>query len=380
MGDSAASLVYGLPLNAHDLVKAGQAYDKFVPNAFVLDLIIARKERGGVVRYEESSTAGSRIGLADVPIEVLDMIRWELLQSFVEEERSYFAIAHDSWTECFVECAWEEGLVYCDCVSCQPYSPNDSKGKTPLSKFRKRWGDPNQWGEWEWEKHDEDGCDWCCDMSWGDRFWGEHSEQGESSLRRLLKAYGLALPSNTSLTQNILNPGRADHLALIVALPIHTIAKSSSSTAPLSSFSTASSSHDLDGGNPPRTCHTASYFSPNFFDTSLADDAKFRRLVFDFNLRVEAIEARSITRNTEDEREEEETIAELDEQRERRWKEQVRRERELEKYREARGDKEKVKSGGKEDARTDEDDEPIPPAPPAVRPEWMLVHYTYEGW
>ncbi|KAI5476639.1 hypothetical protein MNV49_007417 [Pseudohyphozyma bogoriensis] len=378
MATSAGSLVYDLPINAHDLIKAGKAYDKFVPNAFVLNLIIARKERGGVVKYEKRWKG--RIGLADVPIEVLDMIRWELLQSFVEEERSYFAIAHDSWTECFVECAWEEGLVYCDCVSCQPYSPNDSKGKTPLSKFRKRWRDPNQWGEWEWEKHDEDGCDACCDMSWGNAFWGKHSEQGESKLRRLLKDYALALPSTTSLTQNIPDPSRADHLALIVALPIHTKTQSSASSSPLSSFSTAPSSHNLYYNNSPRTCHTASHFSPNFLDVSLADDAKFRRLVLDFSLRVEAIEAKSITRNTEDEREEEETIAEFDEQRERRWKQQAMREREREAEREAVGNGEKEKSEGKVDATTDEDDEPMPPAPPAVRPEWMLLHQTDADW
>ncbi|KAI5476645.1 hypothetical protein MNV49_007423 [Pseudohyphozyma bogoriensis] len=382
MATSAGSLVYGLPINAHDLIKAGKAYDKFVPNAFVLDLIIARKERGGVVKYEKRWKG--RIGLADVPIEVLDMIRWELLNRFVRKERSYFAIAHDWMGDLFEQYAVEDGKIPCDCDACEDFGTYGEEERKAVKRKRKIWKDPSKWGEWEWDVHDDE-CDSCSEMIWGGQIWGENVAKGISRVRRVLRVYGLSLPSTTNLTQIIDHPLRADHLSLVVALP--TYASKNSVISPISSFSSAASSHDLDDNYSPETCHSASYFSPNFFDISFADDAKFRRLVRDFSLRTETIESRSITRYTDGECKDAERNASLEEERERKWKEQVVRERERERERErqeveSEEEEEEQEEGGKkgEPESTDEDEEPIPRAPAAVRPEWVLLHGTYVEW
>ncbi|KAI5477415.1 hypothetical protein MNV49_006407 [Pseudohyphozyma bogoriensis] len=319
--DSAGSLVYGLPLNAYDLVKAGRTYHKFIPNALVLDLIIARKERGVVVRYEKRWK--ERIGLADLPLELLEMVRWELLQSFMQEEESYFSFVHRDLMNIFEELELEKDGYpeRCDCGGC--FDVFHCAGcrwteehKRKFSSRRDAWRDPWTWAKWEWQVHDEYDC---------------------------------------------------------VTLPAFTRTESSIFLA--STLSTALSAHTLHYHS--ETLHTASFFSPNFFDITPADDLKFERLVRDFSIRVMDVPAETITRDTADERAEQEEQAEEEESKLREWEGKVREKRRIEKAGEPG---EQKSDGATADVDEKEDDELIPAPPPLVRPSWMLLHTTPVTW
>ena len=143
MSSSSASVLYGITVNVHDLIRGARAFTKLTRNTIVLDLLLARKKRPttGVL---VPCTSGHRhlspsSSLSTLPAELLLLIRDHLRHSYIAAEPSYW-VKELHWT---VYAAINEDW-----------------------NLARNWRKP--WSDELWTWHTEiDSCDRCMNMIYG---------------------------------------------------------------------------------------------------------------------------------------------------------------------------------------------------------------------
>jgi hypothetical protein len=138
-----ASMIFGLAVNANDLLRAANAFSSYRKQSKRLLLMIARK-RGGV---PVSKRDEGRIGLADLPYDVLEIIREELFALVLEMEPDPFVRAHKELLELHETRAQFSDKQMAKWAAWGPY------GQDLLSSWR-------TWPDEVWKLH-RDSCDEC---------------------------------------------------------------------------------------------------------------------------------------------------------------------------------------------------------------------------
>lgn len=173
---NSSSLHFGLFLNAHDLMRAAGAYGKFLQNSLVLDLIINRRSHGipillkGDQNEEEEDPDDSppqALFLTSLPLEILQFIKTELLQLFLEGETSPFDRCHlDFWDDYDFEGDSD--------IPIPPYPTTDEDKlwteweSNREASFRRFKSDSRLWTDKMADYHGSSDCDDCNGADWSD--------------------------------------------------------------------------------------------------------------------------------------------------------------------------------------------------------------------
>lgn len=197
-GSSSASLHYGILVNMHRLTRAATAFSNFSTDVLSLDLVLSRRQRSVPIR--STLSPAPHVSLQELPIEILLTIREHLFEIHRKETPNEFFAEHRAFS-------------VCDCCDHHFDRPSD----------------PAKWDRWDWEDHESWGCDICAELTEDPTAeavpplhhdsraaYAEPASVQVEPIRRLLRAYGLALPSSTPVdTQNT----KVRNYRLAVTLP-----------------------------------------------------------------------------------------------------------------------------------------------------------------
>lgn len=293
---SSASVLHGIVVNAHDLVRGARTFAKFTKNAAVLDLLLARKPRNTIgvpVSCSSRHCDLSTTSLSTLPAELLFLIRDHLRRSYINSEPSYF----------LNELHWEHfNPVF------NVFGREELADEGPAV-----WG--VEWSERRWEEHVEwHNCQLCLDEEYevGQKYHhggGNACTAGPCScslssvssatvlsqrrkltdpsqlkrIRELFHYYGLSLPGTHHFT-DAGQPYSVRDLSYAITLPSARENASGTMFVASESIETASSVHSIPYDEPD--LQTVTYFGPSYFRTTDEDDRSFCRLVRDLELRV----------------------------------------------------------------------------------------------
>ncbi|KAK4702685.1 hypothetical protein P7C70_g3534, partial [Phenoliferia sp. Uapishka_3] len=288
-GSTSASLHYGILVNFHTLVRAATAFASFSSEVDTLDLILSRRQRG--LPVHSTIALSPSISFSSLPVEVILLVREELRElhlaktpnAFLEKHRGYF----DDWDDD------EDYICGCGGDECwgKPDTPRYERSRIARERYESKMeqrADPAKWDDERWDLHIETDCDYCWEMcdNWKALFKDDALTQ--ISIRRLLHSYSLSLAVPSIIGGSWPN---ARNQSVVISLPSYLSPSSSATSTSKSTASTSAHSHfpPLSRDDDPSPEHqTATVYDSSFFAVTFQDDNRFKRLVRDFDLKVEA--------------------------------------------------------------------------------------------
>ncbi|KAL8284124.1 hypothetical protein RQP46_004873 [Phenoliferia psychrophenolica] len=254
-GSTSASLQYGILVNLHSLRVAATAFPAFCKDALSLDLILSRRDRG--VPIQSTITPAPLISLAELPIEILLLIRRHLRDSHLDTTPNLFLEAHAGF---FDSSDWDgEDQSELDESECEcPVVDGTFSCSAEM-----------------WEVHDDGDCDYCFEFIWEDTY---DTRKDVDLIRRLLRSYGLAYTFKDVIDAEGTVP--RDY-CVAITLPSTVLPRSKAEPPPPDS---AHSYHPPLYESPIPCAVTATFYDPSFFVITPQDDHRFVRLVNDWRL------------------------------------------------------------------------------------------------